>query len=372
MAKNIAVFGIYPSQAAVEEAVATLRSAGFRSADVSVLFPENPGSKDLAHEKHTKAPEGISTGAASGAVIGGALGWLAGIGALAIPGIGPFIAAGPIIGMLAGIGAGGAAGGMLGALIGMGIPEYEAKRYEGRIRKGGLLLSVHSDDSEWAKKAQLILEQTGAEDISKTSESKADFAQSTKPLPRQSTTTADIAERYVAPAPVRSAPAVNAPLRSGTAEPALRTQSTGLRARDVMSTTIETVEGNASLSDAATRMRGSDIGFLPVQEAGRIVGVVTDRDITIRGTAAGFDPRTTAVATVMTADYASCLDDDPIEEVARIMQDDQLKRVMVLNSQRMLVGIISMGDIANRVGDENLSSDVLERVSEPANSQVRR
>ena len=139
-------------------------------------------------------------------------------------------------------------------------------------------------------------------------------------------------------------------------ELALRTQSTGLRARDVMSTNIETVEGNASLSDAATRMRGSDIGFLPVQEAGRIVGVVTDRDITIRGTAAGFDPRTTVVATVMTADYASCLDDDPIEEVARIMQDNQLKRVMVLNSQRMLVGIISMGDIANRVGDENLSS----------------
>ena len=170
MAKNIAVFGIYPSQAAVEEAVATLRSAGFRSADVSVLFPENPGSKDLAHEKHTKAPEGITAGAASGAVIGGALGWLAGIGALAIPGIGPFIAAGPIIGMLAGIGAGGAAGGMVGALIGMGIPEYEAKQYEGKIRQGNILISVHSEDRDEVKRAKEIFERAGAHDISSTGE----------------------------------------------------------------------------------------------------------------------------------------------------------------------------------------------------------
>ena len=195
MAKNISIFGIYPNQSAVEEGVAHLRSAGFRSTDVSVLVPENLGSKDLGHEKHTKAPEGAATGAASGAVVGGALGWLAGLGALAIPGVGPFIAAGPIIGMLAGIGAGGAAGGLLGALIGVGIPEYEAKRYEGRIRKGGILLSVHGDDSEWAERAEAILEQTGAEDISKTSESRADFAESDKPIPRQKTISPDAVER---------------------------------------------------------------------------------------------------------------------------------------------------------------------------------
>ena len=146
---------------------------------------------------------------------------------------------------------------------------------------------------------------------------------------------------------------------------ALRSQSTGLCARDVMSTTIEMVDANMSLSDAADRMRAADVGFLPIHEAGRIVGVVTDRDITIRGTAAGFDPRTTAVATVMTTDYASCLEDDAVEEVGRVMQDKQVKRVMVLNAQRMLVGVISLGDIANRTGDENLSSEVLERVSEP-------
>jgi CBS domain-containing protein len=273
--------------------------------------------------------------------------------------------------MLAGIGAGGAAGGMLGGLIGMGIPEYEAKRYEGRLRKGGILLSVHSDDSEWAKKAQLVLEQTGAEDISRTSESKADFAQGTKPIPRQTTTYTEPEDRPLRPAVTHSAVVENpAPLR--TPSTALRTESTGLRARDVRSKSIELVDANVSLSEAADRMRAADVGFLPVQEAGRIVGVVTDRDITIRGTAAGFDPRTTAVSTVMTADYASCLEDDTVEDVGRVLQDNQLKRVMVLNAQRTLVGVISLGDIANRVGDENLASDVLERVSEPATTHVRR
>src|SRR5205823_2093689 len=136
---------------------------------------ENSGTKDLAHERNTKAPEGVATGATSGAVIGGTLGWLVGIGALAIPGLGPFIAAGPVVAALAGVGAGGAVGGIAGALIGLGIPEYEAKRYEGRIKGGGILLSVHSDNSEWTKRAKDILEQTGAENISSTSEARADF-----------------------------------------------------------------------------------------------------------------------------------------------------------------------------------------------------
>jgi hypothetical protein len=178
---NTAVFGIYPDQLSAEDAVDTLKDAGFRNTDISVLFPDNQGTKDFAHEKATKAPEGAVTGGASGAVIGGALGWLAGIGALAIPGVGPFIAAGPIMGMLGGIGIGTTVGGLAGALVGLGIPEYEAKRYEGRIKRGGILLSVHCDDSDWTKRAKNILEQTGAEDIASTGEAKADFAVSDKP-----------------------------------------------------------------------------------------------------------------------------------------------------------------------------------------------
>jgi hypothetical protein len=185
--KNTAVFGIHPDYAAVEGAVDALRGAGFRNTDISVLMPENVGSKDLAHEKNTKAPEGAATGAGTGALLGGGLGWLVGIGALAIPGLGPFIAAGPIMAALAGIGVGAAAGGFTGGLIGLGIPEYEAKRYEGRVRNGGILLSVHSDSSDWTKKAKQILENTGAEDISSTGESGADFAKSDRPLPRTGT-----------------------------------------------------------------------------------------------------------------------------------------------------------------------------------------
>jgi len=182
--KNIAVFGIYPTRASVENVVDTLKAEGFRSTDISVLFPENVGTKDFAHEKGTKAPEGAATGAGTGALLGGGLGWLAGIGALAIPGLGPFIAAGPIMAALAGAGVGGAVGGLTGALVGLGIPEYEAKRYEGRVKQGGILLSVHSDDSEWAKRAKAILERTGAEDVSSTGEAGADYAKTDKPLPR--------------------------------------------------------------------------------------------------------------------------------------------------------------------------------------------
>jgi hypothetical protein len=185
--KNTAVFGIYPTYGAVDGAVESLRASGFRNTDISVLFPENVGNKDFAHEKGTKAPEGASAGAGTGAVVGGALGWLAGIGALAIPGLGPFIAAGPIMAALAGVGVGGAVGGVTGALIGMGIPEYEAKRYEGRVKQGGILLSVHCDTSDWTKRAKEILEHTGAEDVSSTGEAKADFEKSDRPLPRTGT-----------------------------------------------------------------------------------------------------------------------------------------------------------------------------------------
>jgi hypothetical protein len=184
--KNTAVFGIYGSREAAEEAIEHLRSSGFRNTDISILVPENVGNKDIGYEKASKAPEGATAGGVSGGVLGGTLGWLAGIGALAIPGLGPFVAAGPIIGMLSGIGVGAAVGGLAGALVGMGIPEYEAKRYEGRIRDGGILLSVHADNSDWVKRAEQILETTGASDIGSASEAKADFARTDKPVPRGS------------------------------------------------------------------------------------------------------------------------------------------------------------------------------------------
>lgn len=182
--KNTAVFGIFPNYESLENAVDALQAAGFRSTDISVLFPENVGTKDFAHRKNTKAPEGATAGGVSGGVIGGALGWLTGIGALAIPGVGPLIAAGPIVAALAGVGAGAALGGVAGALVGMGIPEYEAKRYEGRVKSGGVLLSVHSDNSDWTKRAKEILERTGAQDVSSTGEASADYAKSDRPMPR--------------------------------------------------------------------------------------------------------------------------------------------------------------------------------------------
>src|SRR5579859_7509276 len=177
--KKTAVFGIYSTRNAAENAADAIVNAGFTTSDISVLLPENLGSKPIATEKATKAPEGATTGGGTGAVLGGALGLLAGIGALAIPGVGPLIAAGPIMAALAGVGVGGAVGGFTGALIGLGIPEYEAKRYEGRIQKGGILLSVHCDTSEEIKRAKDVLKTTGAEDVSSTGESSSVDTKST-------------------------------------------------------------------------------------------------------------------------------------------------------------------------------------------------
>jgi len=168
--KNYSVFGIFKDRLSAERAVDRLKSEGFRNSDVSVLMPSAESTREFAHEKNTKAPEGAVAGAGTGAVIGGTLGWLAGIGMLAIPAVGPLIAAGPIVALLAGAGAGGAIGGLTGALVGMGIPEFEAKRYEGRVKDGGTLLSVHVDDSTYAEKAKLILKELGAQDISSAGE----------------------------------------------------------------------------------------------------------------------------------------------------------------------------------------------------------
>jgi len=168
--KNIAVFGIYATPERAEVAVDRLVSAGFSDEDVSVLMADAEASRQFAHEKNTKAPEGTAVGVTTGGLLGGAFGLLVGLGALAIPGIGPLLAAGPIVTALAGLGAGGALGGIVGALVGMGIPEYEAKRYEGHVKNGGVLLSVHCDTRGEIIRAEEVLKATGAEDIASTGE----------------------------------------------------------------------------------------------------------------------------------------------------------------------------------------------------------
>jgi hypothetical protein len=185
MSRDVAVYGIYSSRQHAEEAVESMRNAGFRAEDISVMFPDNLGSKDFGHERHTKAPEAATAGAATAGILGGALGWLIGAGALAIPGLGPIIAAGPIMAALAGVGAGTVLGGLTGALVGLGIPEYEAKRYEGRIRSGGILLSVHCSNEHWVHRAKEMLKHTGAEDIASATVGKADLQSETprEPIP---------------------------------------------------------------------------------------------------------------------------------------------------------------------------------------------
>jgi len=169
-----AIFCIVPHEDQALQIVENLRLAGFSSNDISVLFPDRSGTHDFAHEQHTKAPEGATAGGATGGVIGGTLGWLVGIGALAVPGLGPFIAAGPVMAALSGAALGAAAGGLVGALVGMGIPEYEAKRYEGKIRKGNILISVHTEDRQEREHAKRIFQSGGAEDIGSVGEEKPD------------------------------------------------------------------------------------------------------------------------------------------------------------------------------------------------------
>jgi hypothetical protein len=166
-----AVFGMAKTENQAINIANQLVAAGFAENDISVLFPDKAGTRDFAHEQHTKAPEGAATGAGSGAILGGALGWMVGIGALAIPGVGPFIAAGPIMAALAGAGAGAAAGGLTGALVGLGIPELEAKQYEGKVKDGNILMSVHAVSSDEVTRAKEIFKNGGAYDVSYTGES---------------------------------------------------------------------------------------------------------------------------------------------------------------------------------------------------------
>jgi hypothetical protein len=165
-----AVFGIAQDERIATRIVNDLKAEGFHADDISALLPDRQGSRDFAHEQHTKMPEGATVGAGSGAVAGAALGWLVGVGTLAIPGLGPFIAAGPIMAALAGAGAGAASGGIIGALVGLGIPELEAKQYEGKVRNGNILISIHTENSDERGRAKDLLKRDGAVDVSDTSE----------------------------------------------------------------------------------------------------------------------------------------------------------------------------------------------------------
>jgi len=167
-----AVFCIAKSEEQATNIVNQLKEAGFSNNDVSVLLPDRAGSRDFAHEHHTKAPEGVATGAIAGGVMAGVLGWLVGIGSLAIPGVGPLIAAGPILAALSGAAAGGAVGGLAGGLVGLGIPEYEAKQYEGKVKNGNILISVHTEDSKERSIAKKIFDRAHADDISYSGEAR--------------------------------------------------------------------------------------------------------------------------------------------------------------------------------------------------------
>ena len=182
--KNTGVFGTYSTYAGVQSAADALKTAGFRGTDVAALVPENQGSKDLALEKHSKAPDGFMIGAIIGGIIGGILGWLFGSGTIALSGLEPLVNAGAVVATLAGIGALGILGGILGGFSGLSAPEYQAKRYAGRKKNGGLLLSVHCDGPEWLKRAKQTLKVTGAENIASAREAGADYAASDKPLAR--------------------------------------------------------------------------------------------------------------------------------------------------------------------------------------------
>jgi hypothetical protein len=255
--RNSVVYGIYSHRSQAEAGVDRLIGAGFRKEDISVLMQDNSGTKDFAHTKETKAPEGTTAGVIAGGAIGGTFGLLVGIGALAIPGLGPLIAAGPIIGALTGVGSGGVVGGIIGALIGMGIPEYEAKRFEGHIRKGGILASVHCDNGEWVSKAKSLLKQTGADDVSSSSEAKADFASSDRPYSTTESTNrrvslGSLAERPPEPpAPVPQ----DVPVRQSVAAPAQPLSSPPPSRVRVVPTS-----GQASLSDEADFRRHFESG----------------------------------------------------------------------------------------------------------------
>jgi hypothetical protein len=184
MVRNTSVMGIYPDRTTVSDAVNVLQKAGYRPTDISVLASDNPGSKDFAHEKRSRSPEGAAFAAAAGALLGATLAWVVSIQTVTTAALNPLATAGPVLAALAGAGGGGALGWIAGWLAGSRLTEYVAKRYAGRIRRGGILLSVHCDTPEWSSRAKKTLQDTGARNISAAAESAADFGTTDKPTER--------------------------------------------------------------------------------------------------------------------------------------------------------------------------------------------
>jgi CBS domain-containing protein len=236
----------------------------------------------------------------------------------------------------------------------MGIPEYEAKRYEGRLRRGGILMSVHCDDSQWAKLAEEILENTGAEDISRTSERRADYATGDRPAPRSPA--ADGKPGRARPKPLAPRPRTNQ-IAISRDHPLARVGN--LSVADVMTPNVQTVNVNALLSEASAQMRNLDVGFLCVRSGDEIVGILTDRDITVRATAEGHDPSAATVRDAMTDDYVCCHEDQQVIEAAGLMEEHGVRRLPVLNRDNRLVGVLSVDDIAARSGDDTLAGKIL-------------
>jgi hypothetical protein len=197
MARNTSVMGIYPDRTTISEALNTLNKAGYRATDISVLSSDNLGSKDFAHQKRSKALEGAAIGASAGAVVGAILAWFISTQPVTVTALGPLAAAGPVLAAIAGAGAGGAFGWIVGLLAGLRLTEYVAKRYAGRMRHGGILLSVHCDSPEWCDRARKALKDTGAQAISSASETTADYGTTDKPTERPP---AVVAVRVEAPA----------------------------------------------------------------------------------------------------------------------------------------------------------------------------
>ena len=201
MARNTSVMGIYPDRTTVSEALIVLNKTGFRAADISVLSSDNLGTKDFAHQKRSKALEGASIGAAAGAVIGAALAWFISTQPVTVTALAPLVAAGPVLAAIAGAGAGGALGWIVGLLAGLRLTEYVAKRYAGRIRNGGILVSVHCDSPEWCDRAKKALKNTGAQNISSASETAADYGTTNKPMERAPAVVTVRVETPAPPAP---------------------------------------------------------------------------------------------------------------------------------------------------------------------------
>jgi CBS domain-containing protein len=382
MARAYSLFGIYSTRESVEEALAGMQRVGIPPAEVATVSAESP-TRDLAHVKNTKALEGIAAGALLGTLIAVAVYWLAAQSSAAQAQMPVWLAgADPVLATLAAIGAGSIVGGFIGALLGLGIPEYEARRYRGRLRKKGILLSAHCENRDILKRAKEVLLRTGAEGVGVRAEAKADYRASI-PSEEPGTLIRNTVEPRISP-DVRST-ADQSPeerwrarereswqpgrtTRERSDHPATATvrqaeDASHTPVREVMNRDVEIVDENTTLSEATDKMRTAKTGFLLVRSEGSIVGVITDRDVAVRATAEGYDPSAATVKSAMTNYFSYCRDDQDIADVAAIMERDHVRRVPVLDNSMRLVGIVSLTDLAARARNTNLEEQVLRLVA---------